>query len=82
MVNFSQSRLKKYNFRFNCRDAVWWWLYNIAQYVEEAPNGSEILSEKVSRLFPTDNSEAKPAGECVSIYEYIFVFILIFVLLI
>lgn len=53
--------------RYNCRDAVWWWLYAIKQYVEEAPNGSEILHEKVSRLFPTDDSEARKPGEYVNI---------------
>jgi glycogen debranching enzyme len=52
------------NSRFNCRDAIWWWLYCIEQYVTEAPNGKAILREKVSRLFPTDDSDAKPAGEC------------------
>lgn len=52
--------------RFNCRDAIWWWLYSIRDYVNEAPNGKAILNEPVSRLFPTDDSEAKKPGECVS----------------
>ncbi|XP_031629828.1 glycogen debranching enzyme [Contarinia nasturtii] len=50
--------------RFNCRDAIWWWLYSIKDYVYEAPKGHAILNEPVSRLFPTDDSDAKPAGEC------------------
>lgn len=54
------------NPRFNCRDAIWWWLYSIRDYVNEAPNGKAILNEPVSRLFPTDDSEAKKPGECVS----------------
>lgn len=52
--------------RFNCRDAIWWWLYSIRDYVNEAPNGKAILNEPISRLFPTDDSEAKKPGECVS----------------
>ena len=45
------------NPRYNCRDAVWWWLHAIQAYVTFADKGEEILSDPVIRLFPTDDSE-------------------------
>ncbi|KAJ0180195.1 hypothetical protein K1T71_004786 [Dendrolimus kikuchii] len=50
------------NARYNCRDAVWWWLHSIRHYCAEAPQGHAILAEPVSRLFPTDEAEAAPPG--------------------
>ncbi|KAL8625730.1 hypothetical protein ACOMHN_044005 [Nucella lapillus] len=52
------------NARYNCRDAVWWWLQAIKAFTMMAPNGMAILNDPISRLYPTDDSEPVPAGQC------------------
>jgi glycogen debranching enzyme len=42
--------------RYNARDAVWFYLQFIQDYVELAPGGSHILQEKVKRRFPLDDT--------------------------
>ncbi|RCN32381.1 glycogen debranching enzyme, partial [Ancylostoma caninum] len=43
--------------RYNCRDAVWFWLYAIQSYVKQAPNGQEILMSNVRRIYPKDDTK-------------------------
>ncbi|KAK5982124.1 hypothetical protein GCK32_003796 [Trichostrongylus colubriformis] len=42
--------------RYNCRDAVWFWLHSIERYVKEAPSGQDILRSPVRRIYPNDDT--------------------------
>ncbi|KAK6026745.1 hypothetical protein OSTOST_07275 [Ostertagia ostertagi] len=42
--------------RYNCRDAVWFWLHSIERYVREAPSGQQILHSPVRRIYPEDDT--------------------------
>jgi len=46
--------------RYNCRDAVWFWLQCIQDYCEI--NSYQLLCLPVARIFPEDDSEAVPVG--------------------
>uniref|UniRef100_A0A1I7XD66 Glycogen debranching enzyme n=1 Tax=Heterorhabditis bacteriophora TaxID=37862 RepID=A0A1I7XD66_HETBA len=43
--------------RFNCRDAVWFWLLSIVKYVDVVPDGKTILNSAVQRIYPNDDTE-------------------------
>merc|ERR1719431_2161199 len=50
------------NARFNCRDAIWWWLRAILDYIELAVDGEQIMKDPVLRLYPGEE-ESKWSSE-------------------
>lgn len=40
--------------RYNCRDAIWWWLQCIQDICEMCKDGYKILKMPVGRIYPTD----------------------------
>lgn len=55
--------------RYNCRDASWWWLQCIQDYCCIVPDGLKILSDPVSRIFPSDCCQPQPPGKHVRYTE-------------
>lgn len=47
------------NPRYNARDAAWFFIQAIQDYIQFVPNGEEILKEKVKRRFPLDDRYIK-----------------------
>ena len=43
------------NPRYNARDAAWFFVQSVQDYVSVVPNGHTLLQEKVSRRFPLDD---------------------------
>ncbi|XP_046883319.1 glycogen debranching enzyme isoform X2 [Hypomesus transpacificus] len=48
--------------RYNCRDAVWWWLQCVQDYCCTVPDGTLILSCPVARMYPSDDAQPQPPG--------------------
>jgi len=59
------------NARFNCRDAVWWWLRGVLDYIELKDGGEAILKDPVVRLFPSDNQEEKVDERTEALHDVI-----------
>ncbi|KAJ8012292.1 hypothetical protein DPEC_G00067150 [Dallia pectoralis] len=56
--------------RYNCRDAVWWWIQCIQDYCTMVPGGTAILQCPVLRMYPDDNSET-PVSLTQPLYDVI-----------
>lgn len=57
------------NPRYNARDAAWFFLQAIQEYVLNVPHGVKILNEKVKRRFPLDDTYIPYDDERAFSYE-------------
>lgn len=59
------------NPRYNCRDATWWWLQSIQDYIKMASD-KKLLQSPLRRLFSTDDGEPEfDSGVTVTLAEVI-----------
>jgi len=56
------------NPRYNCRDAVWWYLQAVQDYCTLSPEGLNFLKSKMERRFPQDDAPAS-IGPMVSLFS-------------
>uniref|UniRef100_A0A915CSE8 Glycogen debranching enzyme n=1 Tax=Ditylenchus dipsaci TaxID=166011 RepID=A0A915CSE8_9BILA len=55
--------------RYNCRDAVWFWLVAVLKYVDMVPGGEKLLGEQVLRLYPTDDAQYGEQEKTEALHE-------------
>ena len=56
-----------FNARYNCRDAIWWWLRAVLDYIEFSKDEGAILSSPVLRLWPQDDSpKSSTVEQCLA----------------
>uniref|UniRef100_A0A060T7E8 Glycogen debranching enzyme n=1 Tax=Blastobotrys adeninivorans TaxID=409370 RepID=A0A060T7E8_BLAAD len=65
------------NPRYNARDATWFFLQTLQDYVDTVPDGISLLDEKVKRRFPLDDTwvpvdDSRAFAEQTSIREIIY----------
>jgi glycogen debranching enzyme len=59
------------NPRYNARDATWFFMQGLKQYIKLAPEGHLILQESVSMVFPSDSQSDSRTGEVIKTIEVI-----------
>ena len=56
--------------RYNARDATWFWLQAVKDYVEMSDESVQFLDAPVQRMYPNDDSE--PQSSLVIFFKYFF----------